>query len=337
MPAPISGESPTRPGRLSVSPPVDVAAAKFPKLADNQTVNNPVAIADGRFALALALGAFGAGVGLIDVAINIQAVTVEKAGGRSMMSGFHGFFSIGGIAGAGGVSALLWLGASPLAAALGVVALILATLAIWGRDLLPAGGAGSGPAFAWPRGVVAFVGALCFVCFLAEGAMLDWSAVFLSATKAMPAAIAGVGYASFSVAMTIGRLYGDAIVDRLGGGRVLAVGGSVAALGFAVSAVAPGWPASLIGFAMIGLGCSNIVPVLFTATGRQQAMPEGLAVAAVSTMGYSGILLGPAFIGFVSQAISLQTAWLAVGLGMLGVAVCAGFARNLGLVSPARP
>ena len=148
---------------------------------------------------------FGAGLGAVDSTVNLQAVIVERASGRNMMSGFHGLFSVGGIAGAAGVSALLALGLSPLWAIVVVIMLILAALLKAAPHLLPYGSESSGPAFAIPHGVVLFIGVLCFIVFLAEGAMLDWSAVFLSAEKHIGDAYAGLGYAAFAGAMALAR------------------------------------------------------------------------------------------------------------------------------------
>ncbi|WP_263143373.1 MFS transporter [Pseudomonas sp. RIT-PI-AD] len=279
------------------------------------------------FALGLALFLFGAGVGTVDVAVNIQAVQVEKANGRALMSGFHGLFSVGGIAGAGGVSLLLWLGAAPLEAALAVSALIVVAILACARHLLPDAGpasaSGAAKGFAIPHGIVLFIGLLTFIAFLAEGAILDWSAVLLTAHKHLDAARAGLGYASFAIAMTFGRLYGDRIVQTLGGKRVLVVGGLLSAAGLALAVFAPYWPLALAGFALVGLGASNIVPVLYSAIGRQQAMPDHQAVAAVTTLGYAGILAGPALIGLVAHLIGLPFALLGVAALLTLVAASA--------------
>jgi MFS family permease len=133
--------------------------------------------------IAAVLLAFGAGLGSLDCVVNIQAVIVERASRRPMMSGFHGLFSVGGIVGAGGVSAVLGIGASPLVAMLCVAAGILGTLIKAAPHLPPYGGAQVGPAFAIPRGIVLFIGILCFIMFLAEGAVLDWSAIFLTSVR----------------------------------------------------------------------------------------------------------------------------------------------------------
>ncbi|WP_046861731.1 MFS transporter [Microvirga massiliensis] len=282
-----------------------------------------LATAASPLSLAVALLIFGAGIGTIDVAINIQAVLVEKASGRTMMSGFHGFFSVGGIAGAGGAAALLWFGASPLTVTLCVGFATLGLLLGFGRYLLPYGSQGDvSPVFALPRGEVLLIGGLCFIVFLAEGAMLDWSAVFLTDARGADASLAGFGYAVFAVAMTLGRLNGDRIVQALGGRAILLFGGLCAAAGLFLAAAAPSLAAALIGFGMVGLGASNIVPVLYSAIGRQKGMPQDLAIAAITTIGYSGVLSGPAIIGMLAQFASLPFAFLCVAAMLLIVALC---------------
>ncbi|NWA03043.1 MFS transporter [Pseudomonas gingeri] len=271
--------------------------------------------------LVAALFLFGAGLGSVDSTVNLQAVIVERASGKTMMSGFHGLFSLGGIAGAAGVSALLGLGLSPLAAIGVVIVFLILALLKAAPHLLPYGSASAGPAFAVPHGVVLFIGLLCFVVFLAEGAMLDWSAVFLSAERQVPDAYAGLGYAAFALTMTLGRLTGDAIVRRLGAKPVIVIGGITAAVGLALSTLAPAWEAALLGYALVGAGCSNIVPVLYTAVGKQKVMPESIAIPAITTLGYAGILAGPAAIGFIAHASSLSLAFLLIALMLVGVAI----------------
>jgi len=278
--------------------------------------------------LALALFGFGAAIGTIDVAINIQAVIVEKAGGRALMSGFHGFFSVGGIAGAGLVGGLLWLQATPLTAAL-AAAVALAVLLLGGSQGLLGYGEESqgGSMFALPHGIVVLIGALCFVVFLAEGAMLDWSALLLVSARGVESSAAGIGYAAFALAMTVGRFNGDRIVQRFGPRRVQAVGGACAAAGFLLAALLPSPLATLAGFVLVGLGCSNIVPILFSAAGQQRAMPAAAAISAISTLGYAGILAGPAAIGAIARVGGLPAAFGLLGLALIAVAASARIAR----------
>ncbi|WP_095059179.1 MULTISPECIES: MFS transporter [unclassified Pseudomonas] len=272
-------------------------------------------------ALIAALFMFGAGLGTLDSTVNLQAVIIERASGKNMMSGFHGLFSLGGIAGAAGVSALLGLGLSPLNATLVVNVVLLIALAKAVPHMLPYGSESSGPAFAVPHGIVLFIGGMCFIVFLAEGAALDWSAVFLAQERGIDTAYAGLGYAAFALTMTAGRLTGDKIVRRLGATRVMVFGGLVAAAGLLLATFTPSWEAALVGYALLGAGCSNIVPVLYTAVGKQTVMPESIAVPAITTLGYAGILAGPALIGFIAHGSSLSFAFALMAVLLVAVAV----------------
>jgi MFS family permease len=272
-------------------------------------------------ALIVALFLFGAGLGTVDSTVNLQAVIVERASGKTMMSGFHGMFSLGGIVGAAGVSALLGLGVSPLGAMLVVNVFLLITLVKAAPHLLPYGSESSGPAFAVPHGIVLFIGGMCFIVFLAEGAALDWSAVFLAQERGIDTAYAGLGYAAFALTMTVGRLTGDSIVRRLGATRVIVFGGLTAAAGLFLATFAPSWEAALVGYALLGVGCSNIVPVLYTAVGKQTVMPQSIAVPAITTLGYAGILAGPAVIGFIAHASSLSFAFGLMAVLLVAVAI----------------
>lgn len=275
--------------------------------------------------LAAALAVFGASLGVLDVVMNLQAVIVERASGRAMMSGFHGMYSVGGIAGAGGVAGALTWGASPLVAITDTAVLAALLLAAARGGLLAQSGEGDHPAFALPRGRVLLVGAVCFAMFLSEGAVLDWSAVFLSTVRHADPATAGFGYVAFAATMTLGRLTGDRIVQALGAFRVVVCGTLVAAAGFALAILSASPMAGLAGFALVGAGAANVVPVMFSAAGRQHDMPTHLAVAAVTTMGYAGVLLGPAALGFVAKATSLP---MAFGLLVALLLCVAGAARQ---------
>lgn len=280
-----------------------------------------LAHADAVAVLAPALLLFGAGMGAIDCGMNLQAVAVEKARGRPMMSGFHGLYSLGSLVGALAAGALLFAGLGiGTTTWLAVAAIALLFAASW-PGILARTTTAEGPAFAVPRGTVLVIGILCCIVFLTEGSVLDWSAVFLSQSRGLDPARATLGYAAFSVTMTAGRLAGDGIVARLGRSRVVVLGGLCAAAGLALSVLVPAWEAALAGYALIGAGCANIVPVLFTAAGRQDAMPASVAVPAVTTLGYAGVLAGPALIGFIAQATSLPFAFLMVAVLLVGVAV----------------
>ncbi|WP_315755379.1 MFS transporter [Bradyrhizobium sp. SZCCHNRI2007] len=275
----------------------------------------PLTIASTPATLGLALFAFGAALGSLDVAVNIQAIDVERLSERPLMSGFHAQFSIGGFAGSGVMTALLAFDVAPLLGTLACCALALTAMTVAAPRLIASKPAQSGPLLVLPHGAVLLLAALAAIMFLVEGAMLDWSALLLAGSGRLPAAQAGLGYIMFSIAMTAGRLVGDAVVARIGD-RATLLGGSVIAItGFVVLLAVPWIVAAMAGFALIGLGASNLVPVLFRRAGAQTAMPVGLAVAAVTTAGYSGVLLGPAGIGFVAAATSLPAAfWMLAAL-----------------------
>lgn len=266
----------------------------------------------------LTLGAFlllfGGALGSLDVAVNIHAIEVERASDRPLMSGFHALFSIGGFAGAGLMTLFLSAGVTTLQATLACSALMLVAMVAARPRLLTSARAEPGPVFVKPHGIVVLLAVLAMATFLAEGAMLDWSALLVTERKLAPPAQAGIGYILFATAMTIGRLFGDAIVARLGDVRTLVIGGFIAVAGFIVLLTA-GAPLALGGFFAIGVGASNIVPVLFRRAGAQASMPPALAIAAVTTLGYAGILIGPAGIGFVAKAMGLAAAfWIVAAL-----------------------
>ena len=283
-----------------------------------------LAVLDDFATLAAAILLLGASLGMVDVTMNIQAVLVERDSGRAMMSGFHGLFSVGGMVGAGGMSLVLSLGLSPLIAAILVSLFALVALGFIIPGLLPYAdrGAGKTPLFVVPRGGVLLIGLLCLFTFLAEGSVLDWSGVFLTTLRGADIGTAGLGYAAFAVAMTIGRLTGDRIRTALGDRTVLLGGSLIGALGFIIVLAVPVFEASLLGYFLVGAGASNSVPVLFSAAGRSRDMPSGLAVTAVSTLGYLGLLAGPAVIGFVAHGTSLTVAFALLAAAFLVVAAC---------------
>ena len=252
---------------------------------------------------------FGAVMGCIDVVVNIVAVLVEKGIGRRIMSGMHAFWSLGGFVGAGlyGVWVGL-LGLTPFQSTAIAAGLILLLPAVFGRHLIPYGG-GGGALLALPRGIIVFVGMTAFIAFLSEGAVMDWGGVYLTTVRGMDLALAGTGYSVFSAAMLTMRFLGDRVVQRIGA-LLVAVGGALLAFGGILLVMfAPVDALLYVGFFAIGIGSANIVPVFFSLMGRQNVMPVSAAVSAVSTMGYLGILAGPAAIGFVSSLTTLQTAF----------------------------
>lgn len=283
-----------------------------------------LAIVATPLALGAALFAFGAALGSIDVAMNIHAVEVERASTRTLMSGFHALFSVGGFIGATAMTGMLSLGFAALPATLAAACVMLAAIGVAWPRLLVSARAEEGPLFVVPHGFVMLLAFLAAVTFLVEGAILDWGALLLTGADLVSAAQGGLGYMLFSIAMTAGRFGGDWVTQRIGDKKTLVWGSLICIAGFAVVLMAPVIVVALAGFVLIGLGLSNLVPVLFRRAGAQTVMPVGLAVAAITTTGYAGILVGPAGVGFVADLIGLPTAFALLAVLMASVTVTAG-------------
>lgn len=276
------------------------------------------ALAPGLPSLTLALVALGASNGALDVSMNAHGVVVEKGYGRPILSSFHAAFSLGGLAGSalGGLAAA-W-GAGVFSHFLAVSTLSALAFLPAFAAMLPAGadaGGGGGPAFRWPTRALLGLGVVSFCVLLGEGAMADWSAVYLEDTLGTGAGLAAAGYAAFSLAMTAGRLAGDRLNRRFGPVALVRSGGALAAAGLGISLAVAHPPAALAGFACAGLGFSIVFPVALSAAGHSGDMPPGSAIAAVSTAGYLGFLVGPPAIGFLAELLGLGGAlYLVVAL-----------------------
>jgi predicted MFS family arabinose efflux permease len=280
-----------------------------------------LAIAQNTVELAAVLLAFGAACGALDATMNIHAVLVERESGRAMMSGFHGMWSVGGIAGAGTISVMISAGTTPLTASIIVSVTLLAILGAAYKSLLPTRSDSTGPAFVWPHGKVLLLGCFCFVLFLAEGAVLDWSAVFLATVRKVTAAHAGFAFVAFSTAMTVCRLIGDPIVRTVGSARVVLFGSLLAAAGFLVAISLPSPAMAIVGFGLVGVGASNVVPIMFSAAGRQSSMPANLAIPAMTTLAYAGNLAGPALVGFLANQFGLSIGLALIAAMLVVVAI----------------
>jgi MFS family permease len=282
-----------------------------------------LAISATPLTLGLTLLFFGASLGSLDVAVNIHAVEVERDAGRPLMSGFHAQYSLGGFAGAMFVTLLLSAGLDP------IYCMVIASLVMLGMTLvasprlLRTRAADGEPHFALPRGVVLVIAILAAICFLAEGSVLDWGALLITGRGLVEVEQGGIGFVLFSIAMTLMRFGGDALTARIGDRPTLVWGGFVAMAGFAILLLSPVASIAMFGFVAIGLGAANIVPVLFRRAGSQKVMPAGLAIAAITTMGYAGILLGPAAIGFVAKHVGLTNAFWMIPAILVLVPLCA--------------
>jgi MFS family permease len=275
--------------------------------------------------LVLTLVLFGASNGSMDVAMNAQGVAVERRYGRPIFNSFHACFSLGGLIGALAGGLVASHNIAPLPHFLGVALLsAILTLSV-ARFLLPAetDAQGTAVAFARPTRAILALGLVAFCVVLGEGAMADWSAIYLNGTLRSGAGLAAAGYAAFSMVMALGRGMGDRLTLRLGPGTMMQLGGLVAATGLTLALVVSWIPLALVGFALVGAGFSVVFPLTLSAAGRNSKQPAGTAIAAVATCGYAGFLVGPPVIGFVADALSLRIALGLVVLLSLCAAVCA--------------
>ncbi len=278
----------------------------------------PVSLAGSFAALAASFALVGLMNGVLDVSMNVHGLAVERRLGRPILASLHAAFSFGALGGAAvgglvasagvGVEAHLWS-----AAALGAVTALTAT-----RFLLPRGvdAAPEGPSFARPSRALALAGLFAFCVLLSEGAVNDWAAVYLSGDLETGQGAAAAGLAAFSLTMGIGRLAGDPLALRLGPTRLARGGALLATTGMGL-ALAVGRPAAAVaGFAVMGLGLAALFPLALRAAAGSGQVP-GPAVAAVSAMGYLGLLTGPPVVGLLAEALGLRAALVLV------VALCA--------------
>ncbi len=297
----------------------------------------PIAFAPNLPLLFLALVAAGASNGGMDVSMNAQGVEVERVWQRPILNSMHGFYSVGGLVGAGTGAGAAASDMGPrvhfaLVTALGVGALLWARTAMIVDD--PSAHAGERPpVFALPPWAMVPLGLVVACAAIGEGAMADWSALYLREDLETSPAVAALGFAAFSAAMLGGRFTNDALVARYGPERIVRAGGLIASVGLALGLLVNTPLAVMLGFGAVGLGLSGIFPLGFSAAADRPGISRGRAVAAIATMGYTGFLAGPPLLGWVAEATSLR---LALGIVVLlaGAIVVLGGVTRRSATSP---
>ena len=276
--------------------------------------------------LALAMAAMGAMIGCMDVAMNAQAVEVERRLGRAIMSSSHGFWSLGGFAGAGlGGVIIARQGAETHALAAAALAGIVILAALPRLPKVPAPTAGTRPRTRLvPRDPALWLlGLVSLMCMVPEGAVLDWGALYIQTELGADVASSGLAFSLFAGAMATMRLLGDGVRNRYGAVRTLRISALVGALGLMGAALAPTAPVAILAFGIAGLGVANMVPVIFSAAGNHPGMASGAAISFVTMIGYSGILLAPTSIGFAAEAAGFRVTFAALACILLVVALLA--------------
>jgi MFS family permease len=271
---------------------------------------------------------FGMFGNMLNISINTQAIGTETLYGRTIMASYHGLWSLAGFSGASIGTAFISLGWLPWQHFLVVTALAyIIVISISGRLIaVDAGSDENRPIFARPDRSLINLGIIAFCSMICEGAMFDWSNVYFQRVILPPKALAGLGLTAFMSTMASGRFLGDWLTTKWGIRRILQISGTLTATGLVISIAFPWLIPATVGFLFVGAGVSSVVPLVYSAAGKSRVLSPGVALAAVSTIGYLGFLFGPPFIGFIAQAFNLR-----VSLGLIAIlgSVIALFASKI--------
>ncbi len=286
-----------------------------------------VSITKNIWLCAILLFMLGMMSGITDIVVNIQAVIIENAYPKKLMSAMHGMYSLGNILGALSMIALLSLNLSPFLSTIILTCLAIGIVFFYcSPHLLPfASKKNDNAKFVIPRGIVLVVGSLCFLLYMSEGVVLDWAAIFLISQRQVDPAQASMAFVFFATTMTIGRLVGDRLIHEFGVRKVLIYGLILAALGQIIVLIGDSSTLSIMGFACTGLGLANAVPQLFSFAAKQDEVPVHIAISTVTILGFTGVLIGPAVMGFVAELTDISAVFALVGIILLFIGVVIHF------------
>lgn len=291
----------------------------------------------GLWALLPSMLVFGAAMSLFDVAINTEGSELESRSGRPVMSNLHAMFSVGGMTGAAVCAWLLDAGVAPRLQLFGICSVVAVVTLAASRGMLETHASpedrDAQAHFAWPRGLLLTLGLLVFAGMTAEGVMYDWSVLYLKQEVGMPQAQAAIGYAVFSAAVAIARFGGDALRARYAERVLLRTGAGLAAAAMSVVLLSANAWVAYLGFALVGAGLAPVAPILFNAATRVPGVSRAAAIASVTSIGYTGFMIGPPLIGSIASATSLT---VALGVLVLAAALLARGARYVPDAVPAR-
>jgi MFS family permease len=280
------------------------------------------------FILTILLFFFGLLGNMMNISVNTQAVAVEELYGRSIMASFHGIWSMAGFTGAAVGTLMISLGFDPLKhfSVISTVMILLAICMKFGR--MPKDAVvGNQPLFVKPDIVLLKLGLISFCCMAAEGTMFDWSGIYFQKIVEAPAGLVTLGYSAFMGTMALGRFLGDGLVLRFGRKEILQGSGILIALGLLIAVFIPTLLFATIGFLLVGFGVSSVVPIVYSQAGKSEKMSPGMALAAVSSIGFFGFFIGPPLIGFIAEAFGLQWSFGIIALLGFGTTILAGITK----------
>lgn len=276
-------------------------------------------LAQNTFQLIICLVCFGFSSNAVNISVNTQAVATEELYKRPIMASFHGLWSLAGFAGAGIGTFMIANNVSPLYHFLLMLVVIFTGVIIAARYLKDDKVTDSGPVFVMPDHSLIKLGIIAFCSMICEGAMFDWSVIYFKKVVLAPPAFVGVGFTAFMLTMAAGRFRADWFAHRYGLKRTLQVSGALTATGLLIAVAFPYVYTAIAGFLLVGVGVSSVVPMVFSAAGKSKTMQPGVALAAVSTIGFLGFLVGPPIIGFIAGMATLRVSFILIAA--MGVSV----------------
>lgn len=266
---------------------------------------------------------YGFASNTVNIAVNTQAVATEKIYGKPIMASFHGLWSLAGFAAAAIGTLMIGKGIIPLHHFIFILIAVILGLIICQRYLLDdSAKADTGPAFVLPDRPLIKLGIIAFCSLICEGAMFDWSVVYFKKVIEAHGAWMGAGYTCFMCTMAMGRFVADWFAARFGLKQTLQLSGLLTASGLMVAVIFPHLYTAMLGFLLVGFGVSSVVPMVYSVAGKSKTMSPGMALAAVSTIGFMGFLIGPPVIGFIAGAFSLRISFILIavmGLCVTGI------------------
>ncbi|WP_121809392.1 MFS transporter [Mucilaginibacter kameinonensis] len=284
-------------------------------------------LAQNTFQLIICLLCFGFASNSVNIAVNTQAVATEQLYQRPIMAFFHGLWSLAGFTGAGIGTFMIAKGIAPFHHFSLMLVVIGIGVAVAARYLKDDKVTDAGPVFVMPDKSLIKLGIIAFCSMICEGAMFDWSVIYFKKVVLAPQALVGIGFTTFMFTMAGGRFVADWFAHKFGLKRTLQVSGSLTATGLLIAVAFPHVYTAMAGFLLVGAGVSSVVPMVYSAAGKSKTMLPGVALAAVSTIGFMGFLVGPPVIGFIAGIATLRASFILIACMGISVVVVSTMAK----------
>ena len=278
-------------------------------------------LAQNAFQLIICLVCFGFSSNAVNISVNTQAVAAEELYQKPILASFHGLWSLAGFTGAGVGTYMIANGIAPFRHFLVMMVVIFIGVIVSARYLKDDKVASTGPVFVMPDRSLIKLGVIAFCSMICEGAMFDWSVIYFKKVVLAPTAMVGAGFTAFMFTMAGSRFFADFFVHKFGLKRILQVSGSLTAIGLLIAVIFPYIYTAMAGFLLVGIGVSSVVPMVFSAAGKSKTMQPGVALAAVSTIGFLGFLIGPPVIGFIAGIATLRASFILIAAMGISVAI----------------